>query len=153
MNAEEEKKKEEEQKNEEKQFQERTDIYQNNSNLFLSNNNNPFLVSPFILPTNIARTSIVQVISSIISTVIGDLSSIIDFNTFTLCISTIIPCPTGNTNLTLSSGILTLDNYLTNFNISTMYVTGSSFFNYISTSQLNVTDLDVEQLNISTGNI
>lgn len=51
---------------------------------FASNNNNPFLVSPYS-PVNLgafATNSLVNDISSIISTVSGDLKSIVDPNTF-----------------------------------------------------------------------
>ena len=60
---------------------------------FASNNNNPFLVSPYS-PVNLgafATNNVVNEISSIVSSIFGDLNAVIDVATFTLSISTIKP--------------------------------------------------------------
>ena len=74
-------------------YRNRNNLEISNANLFISNNNNPFLISPYAPPTNVAKETTVVDISIIISTLIGDLSSIINLSTFTLSISTIRPIP------------------------------------------------------------
>ena len=53
---------------------------------FASNNNNPFLVSPYS-PVNLgafATNSFVNEVASLVSTLFGNLSSIVDITSYTL---------------------------------------------------------------------
>ena len=134
--------------NDSTKYKNRTNIYQSNSNLFLSNNNNPFLITPFQVPTNVAKQTIVNDISSIVSTLIGDLSSIINIDTYTLCISTITPCPTNT--LTISSGIFNLNSLNANFNTSNLNVSGNAYFNYIDSGTIDVGTVNFTTMTGST---
>ena len=62
---------------------------------FASNNNNPFLVSPYS-PVNLgafATNNFVNDISTVVSTLFGNLASVLDVTTYTLSISTIKSMP------------------------------------------------------------
>ena len=122
-------------------YRNRLNLYQSNS--FFSNNNNPFLISPFQFPSNVASetsviiiSSIVSQISSVISTLIGNLSSVINIETYTLCISTIVPCPPPNNTITIDSAILN--------------VTGNSYFDYISSGTIYSNTLYSNTINFTT---
>jgi len=99
------------------QFQRRNDIYTQNANVFISNNANPFLISPYGPPANLISKALLLEISTVLSTLIGNLNQVIDLTTFTLRISTIRPITSDpNQMVTISSNIL---NVSTNtFNVS-----------------------------------
>jgi hypothetical protein len=117
-----------------------------NSNMFVSNNNNPFLVSPYAPPTNVAKTSQINEINVIISSLIGALSTVINLSTFTLSISTITNIPGGNVVTISSQNVdVTGDNFnvfseatfhnIVTFDDTASFV-GSTFFNNISTGNI-----------------
>ena len=74
-------------------YQDRDNTKKQNANLFLSNNSNPFLISPYNFPSlaAYAKNNVVEDISSIISSIVASLAAVIDLNTYTLTISTITP--------------------------------------------------------------
>ena len=133
-------------------YRNRNNLEISNANLFISNNNNPFLISPYAPPTNVAKETTVVVISIIISTLIGDLSSIINLSTFTLSISTIRPIPSDpNQEITIIASTLRLDVVDTVIH-GTLEVDGNSKFNNISTGYLFASVADISTLNVSTLN-
>lgn len=107
---------------------------------YLVNNNNNFLVSP----NNIGSITIATLntqISTIVSSLIGDLPTILDVNNNTLCISTIIPCPYDNKQITISSPITIIDS--TECKIGLQYnsittINALSIVQRINTPQINV---------------
>ena len=131
-------------------YRNRNNLEISNANLFISNNNNPFLISPYAPPTNVAKETTVVDISIIISTLIGDLSSIINLSTFTLSISTIRPIPSDpNQEITIIASTLRLDVADTVIH-GTLEVDGNSKFNNISTGYLFASVADISSLNVST---
>jgi hypothetical protein len=78
---------------------------------FASNNNNPFLVSPYS-PVNLgafATNNFVNEVSTIVSTLFGNLASVLDVATYTLNINTIQPMPvTNNPNQSILMKMSTL---------------------------------------------
>ena len=133
-------------------YRNRNNLEISNANLFISNNNNPFLISPYAPPTNVAKETTVVDISIIISTLIGDLSSIINLSTFTLSISTIRPIPSDpNQEITIIASTLRLDVADTVIH-GTLEVDGNSKFNNISTGYLFASVADISTLNVSTLN-
>ena len=133
-------------------YRNRNNLEISNANLFISNNNNPFLISPYAPPTNVAKETTVVDISIIISTLIGDLSSIINLSTFTLSISTIQPIPSDpNQEITIIASTLRLDVADTVIH-GTLEVDGNSKFNNISTGYLFASVADISTLNVSTLN-
>ena len=133
-------------------YRNRNNLEISNANLFISNNNNPFLISPYAPPTNVAKETTVVDISIIISTLIGDLSSIINLTTFTLSISTIQPIPSDpNQEITIIASTLRLDVADTVIH-GTLEVDGNSKFNNISTGYLFASVADISTLNVSTLN-
>jgi hypothetical protein len=86
-------------------FQQRSNLKSGDSGNFASNNNNPFLVSPYT-PVNLgafATNNTVNDISSIVSSLFGNLTTVIDVDTNTLRISTILPPTVGNDTITLAA--------------------------------------------------
>jgi hypothetical protein len=75
---------------------------------YLSNNNNSFLVSPNTIG-NITFAALNIQISTVVSSIVGDIPTILDVNNNTLCISTILPCPYDNNTVTISSPITVID--------------------------------------------
>ena len=117
-------------------FRGRGNLATTNANLYIANNNNPFLVSPYSPPTVAATKAAITTLSSLISTQIGNLSSVIDLNTFTLSISTIRPVPSDATQtITIEASTLNIDGA---FPSATMNVSMSSFYNTINTNYLTV---------------
>jgi hypothetical protein len=134
------------QQNDSKKYRDRNNLEISNANLYISNNNNPFLVSPYSYPTNLAKKAEVQTISTIISSLIGDLSSIINLSTFTLSISTITNIPSSD-SVTISTTSLLLDTastYLT----GDLTVDGNSFFTSLSSLYGNFSTIN--SINISS---
>ena len=131
-------------------YRNRNNLEISNANLFISNNNNPFLISPYAPPTNVAKETTVVDISIIISTLIGDLSSIINLSTFTLSISTIRPIPSDpNQEITIIASTLRLDVADTVIH-GTLEVDGNSKFNNISTGYLFASVADISSLSVSS---
>jgi hypothetical protein len=89
-----------------RRFQERRNLAVTNANLFIANNNNPFLISPYSPPTNIARQSQITDINDLISSVEGNLATVIDLTTWTLRINTITNGPISNTVQIVAPDIL-----------------------------------------------
>ena len=71
----------------------RSNIKTNNANAFNPNIANPFLVTTYAPPSlaQYARNQAVNEVSTIIAEIVGSLSSVIDFNNFSMTISTILP--------------------------------------------------------------
>jgi hypothetical protein len=120
-------------------FERRNDIYTQNANMFISNNANPFLISPYGPPANLISKQLLAQLSSIVSTLAYSLSTIIDINTFTLRISTIRPVA-GQSTITLNTNTLNI-NAAPTFGpppVPSMNVSISSFFSTINTNYLTV---------------
>jgi len=134
-------------------FNNRNNLLISNADLFISINNNPFLISPYAPPTNLAKQTTVINIDEAISTLIGNLSSVINLSTFTLSISTIQPIPSDpNQEITIIANTLRLDVVDTVIN-GTLEVEGNSKFNNISTGNLFASVADISSLNVSTLNV
>jgi hypothetical protein len=117
-------------------FRTRGNLQTTNANLYIANNNNPFLVSPYSPPTVAATKAAITTLSSLISTQIGNLSSVINLNTFTLSISTIRPVPSdASQTITIQASTLNIDGA---FPSAVMNVSMSSFYNTINTNYLTV---------------
>jgi hypothetical protein len=132
-----------------KQYLERSNVAVSNANLFISNNANPFLISPYSPPANLVRTSqlqsissFTQTISSLLSSVVGDLSSIINITDYTLSISTITNIPTSD-EVTVST---------TNFRVEaeSTFISGLTSINTISSGFIFGSLGNFSTLNIST---
>jgi hypothetical protein len=133
-------------------FNDRNNLQISNADLFISNNNNPFLISPYAPPANVAKETTVVDINETISTLIGNLSSIINLSTFTLSISTIQPIPSDpNQEITIIASTLRLD-VVDTVIYGTLEVDGNSKFNNISTGYLFASVADISTLNVSTFN-
>lgn len=125
-----------------KRFQERRNLAITNANMYISNNNNPFLVSPYSFPTgNLAKKSQVADISAIISTFIGDVSSVINIADFSLSISTITSIPSDNT-VTISTTNVVIDANSTTINGS-LAVTAALFASTFGAAAIITNTLDV----------
>ena len=142
----------------------RTDLAVSNANLFISNNNNPFLISPYAPPANLVKTQQLVPINDLISTTIGNLSSVIDLTTWTLRICTITNSPyypdvnISSQNILLKgSNEITIDapdiNFIGLANFETIS-TGFIFANLADISTLNVSSINVndETINFLTIN-
>jgi hypothetical protein len=120
-------------------FERRNDIYTQNANMFISNNANPFLISPYGPPANLISKQLLAQLSTIVSTLAYSLSTIIDINTFTIRISTIRPVA-GQSTITLNTNTLNI-NAAPTFGpppVPSMNVSISSFFSTINTNYLTV---------------
>jgi len=89
-------------------FERRNDIYTQNANMFISNNANPFLISPYGPPANLISKQLLAQLSSIVSTLANSLSTVIDINTYTLSITNIRPI-TGDLTQTINISASTLN--------------------------------------------
>jgi hypothetical protein len=120
-------------------FERRNDIYTQNANMFISNNANPFLISPYGPPANLISKQLIAQLSSIVSTLAYSLSTIIDINTFTIRISTIRPV-SGQSTITLNTNTLNITAAPSFLGppVPSMNVAISSFFNTINTNYLTV---------------
>ena len=109
-----------------------------NANLFISNNANPFLISPYapINTAQFAKVTVLNELQELISTTIGNISSIIDPINFSLKISTIYPADGATSSITLFGSTI-IDDYLT--------VSGIADFNII-----NATTANLENITAST---
>ncbi len=132
-----------------KRFQERRNLNITNANMYISNNNNPFLVSPYSFPTgNFAKKSQIADITSIISTFIGDVSSIVNLVDFSLTISTITNIPSDNT-VTISTTNFIIDAVQTTVN-GPLVATSSLFASTFSTGEITTNSLSVNSTIITS---
>ena len=115
-------------------FREQMNVTANNANLFLSNNSNPFLISPFTPIGNLAfKFNTLTDVSAQVSSIAGNLSTVFDFETETLYICTIQPLRSDPSQVLHIYGS-TID--IAGAPGSVLNVYSSSFFNYISTKNL-----------------
>ena len=102
------------------------DSISGNANAFAIGNLNQFQVSPFAPATTTDLTTL----SSQISTCCGHLSSIVDFTTYTLSISTIVPVVTNpSQTITMQGSTININANQINLN----GVTGIQFTNLVGT--------------------
>ena len=122
---------------------------------FLSNNNNPFLVSPYTPLTNVVKQTQFSSIIIIIAAIEAELSTLFDFNTMTLRISTITNIAGGN-SITISTANLNLDATSINIDAANTTITGNVYFSnnvYFSTltgSTINASIVNASTINFST---
>jgi hypothetical protein len=128
-------------------FKERTNVTARNANLFISNNSNPFLISPYAPPANVAKASLLTLVSTYVSTITGDLSTILNFSTLTLYICTIQPARSDPTQ-TLHINASTID--INGAPGATMNVYISSYFNYINTRILQASTIATSTLRVNS---
>jgi len=115
-----------------------------NANSFAIGNLNPFQVSPFAP----ASTTDISALSTQLSTCCGELHSIVDFTTYTLSISSIVPVPMSiNPSHTLTIQGSTINMNANQINLSA--TTGIHFTNLVGTS-LSSTTAQISSLNVST---
>jgi len=113
-----------------------------NANAFAIGNLNQFQVSPFAPATTTDLTAL----STQISTCCGELHSIVNFSTYTLSISTIIPVATNpSQTITMQGSTININANQINLN----GVTGIQFTNLVGTS-LSSTTAQISSLNVST---
>jgi hypothetical protein len=118
------------------------DSISGNANAFAIGNLNQFQVSPFAPATTTDLTAL----STQISTCCGHLSSIVDFTTYTLSISTIVPVATNpSQTITMQGSTININANQINLN----GVTEIQFTNLVGTS-LSSTTAQISSLNVST---
>lgn len=120
-----------------------------NANIFISNNANPFLVSPYS-PINTAN-GITTDFQQLISTFIIDISTIINPINYSIKLSTINPKP-GDNLLTINADTIINDTLTVNNNFLTINgtFTGSLSVQTLLASTINVSSINTN--NISTNN-
>ena len=139
-----------------RRYRDRNDLMIANANMFIANNNNPFLVSPYAPPTNLAKATAVQAISSIIANLIAGLSTVIDLTTFTLSISTIEPATPSvdpSQTLTLIGSTININSVELNINNESTIFGGNTFFSTISTGYISASNAEVSSLAVSSLNV
>jgi hypothetical protein len=110
-------------------------IIKSNYNGFASNNNNPFLVSPYAPPANMVTTSQIVTINTSITIINQNLSTLFDLNTLTLKISTITNTLDSDivrfstVNLIMDTPYLEINAISTGIN-GDVYFPDSTFSNY-----------------------
>jgi hypothetical protein len=129
-----------------KTYKERSNLATTNANLFISNNANPFLISPYAIPANLAKQSAITDINTIIENLIKGLSSVINLSTYTLSISTITNTPFSNT-VTLSTTNVIIDATDLEVNADS-YFSFNTYFNTISTGYINASVADISSLSV-----
>ena len=118
------------------------DSISGNANAFAIGNLNKFQVSPFAPATTTDLTAL----STQISTCCGHLSSIVDFTTYTLSISTIVPVATNpSQTITMQGSTININANQINLN----GVTEIQFTNLVGTS-LSSTTAQISSLNVGT---
>ena len=115
---------------------------------FLSNNNNPFLVSPYTPLTNVVKQTQFSSIIIIIAAIEAELSTLFDFNTMTLRISTITNIAGGN-SITISTANLNLDADNTTIT-GNVYFSNNAYFSTLSGSTINASTINASTINFST---
>ena len=117
---------------------------------FLSNNNNPFLVSPFTPTTNIVKKSQLSSIIIVIAAIEAELSTLFDFNTMTLRITNITNSAGGN-SVTISTTNLNLDGTTINIDAQDTTITGNVYFsNNTYFSSINASTITAKNITFST---
>jgi hypothetical protein len=117
---------------------------------FLSNNNNPFLVSPFTPTTNIVKKSQLSSIIIVIAAIEAELSTLFDFNTMTLRITNITNSAGGN-SVTISTTNLNLDGTTINIDAQDTIITGNVYFsNNTYFSSINASTITAKNISFST---
>jgi hypothetical protein len=117
---------------------------------FLSNNNNPFLVSPFTPTTNIVKKSQLSSIIIVIAAIEAELSTLFDFNTMTLRITNITNSAGGN-SVTISTTNLNLDGTTINIDAQDTTITGNVYFsNNTYFSSINASTITAKNISFST---
>jgi hypothetical protein len=117
---------------------------------FLSNNNNPFLVSPFTPTTNIVKKSQLSSIIIVIAAIEAELSTLFDFNTMTLRITNITNSAGGN-SVTISTTNLNLDGTSINIDAQDTTITGNVYFsNNTYFSSINASTITAKNITFST---
>ena len=119
-------------------YQDRENTKKQNANLFLSNNANPFLISPYNFPSlaAYAKNDVVSDISSIISSIVASLAAVIDLNTYTLTISSITPI---NSILDPNQQIRMIGDTLQFTAFDTLFVSSVNAMSIASGSTLTIT--------------
>ena len=117
---------------------------------FLSNNNNPFLVSPFTPTTNIVKKSQLSSIIIVIAAIEAELSTLFDFNTMTLRITNITNSAGGN-SVTISTTNLNLDGTSINIDAQDTTITGNVYLsNNTYFSSINASTITAKNISFST---
>jgi hypothetical protein len=152
-------------------YQQRNDPSKNNANLYIANNANPFLISPFapVNLTGLAKASVLNELSTALANVITDLSSVINLSSFTLGINNITPVAgyntltlanmsTFNVNMNPINGQFNMTGYSANWTfgqrivITTPLLQTSNILigSTISTNYVSSNIIDVKQLTYSS---
>lgn len=115
-----------------------------NANTFAIGNLNQFQVSPFAPATSTDLTTL----SSQISTCCGELHSIVNFSTYTLSISSIVPVPTSIN----PSQLITMQGSTINLNADTINLNATTATNFTTLigSTLSAKTAQISSLNVST---
>ena len=117
---------------------------------FLSNNNNPFLVSPYTPVASIVTKSELSSITIIVSSIVINLSTVFDFTTKTLKISTITNSA-GDNSVTISTTNINLDGTDININANDTTITGNVYFsNNTFFSSINASSISGKNILFST---
>ena len=117
---------------------------------FLSNNNNPFLVSPFTPTTNIVKKSQLSSIIIVIAAIEAELSTLFDFNTMTLRITNITNSAGGN-SVTISTTNINMDATSINIDAQDTTITGNVYFsNNTYFSSINASTITAKNITFST---
>ena len=133
-----------------------SDLYETqyilNAPNFLSNNNNPFLVSPFTPTTNIVKKSQLSSIIIVIAAIEAELSTLFDFNTMTLRITNITNSAGGN-SVTISTTNINLDATSINIDAQDTTITGNVYFsNNTYFSSINASTITAKNITFGTLN-
>jgi hypothetical protein len=120
-----------------------------NYNGFASNNNNPFLVSPYAPTANAGIINQINDINITISSLNENISSLFDLSTMTLRISTITDTLDSNT-LTLSTINLLIEATNVNIDADNTNITGITNISNLNASNINFSTLTGTILNFST---
>ncbi len=128
-------------------FKNRNSLMNSNANLFVSNNN-PFLVTTYGYQTNTAKLTDITNIENLISTIVQNISSVIDLNDFSLAINTITNIPTS-TSVTISTTTFQVTAENTYFNGSTIF-TDETYFNTLYGTNFFTTTADIDELTVSS---
>ena len=119
-------------------------LIKGNANSFAIGNLNEFQVSPF----SPASSTDVTALSTLLSTCCGEISSIYDFSTYTLSVSTIVPAPV----LIDPSQWITMNGSTINLNATTINLNATSGiqFTTLQGSTISSSTAQISSLNVST---
>ena len=125
-----------------------------NANIGVSNLNNPFLVTPFQLLSGLAKQTAVSDNSSTLSSLILNLSTMIDFTTYSIYVSTLYPI---DKTISIKSNTLNVSgtsnfNYISTVTLSTnTLITKTITFTTLKGSIINATTINASTINITSG--